>query len=83
MLTYRPAGGAGAVPGDVVARSSVLTGAALLAVRPVTPGGAALAAAVGETRRQCGNAGDDEDGAPSDTHKAPEYPGGQTHSPVS
>lgn len=85
-LTYRPAGGAGAVPGDVVARPSVLTGAALLAVRPVTPGGAALAAAVGrhvdrsarERRRR-----EDAGVASSDTHKAPEYPGGQTHSPVS
>lgn len=45
-VTYRPAGGAGTVSSDVVAHSSVLTGAALLTLRPVTTGGAALSTAV-------------------------------------
>lgn len=96
--TYRPPSGAGTVSGDVVARSSVLAGATLLAVKAVAPGGAPLATTVTrdsrirfrkrrkknperqaffkaeiKAQRDEGDAG---------THKAPEYPGGQMHSPV-
>lgn len=51
-VTYRPPSGAGTVAGDVVARSSVLAGATLFAVKTVATRGAPLATAVttGETR---------------------------------
>lgn len=95
-VTYRPPSGAGTVSGDVVARSSILAGATLLAVKTVATGGAPLATTVEresrirfrkrrknerqaffkaeiKAQRNEGDAG---------THKAPEYPGGQMHSPV-
>lgn len=45
-VTYRPPSRAGTISCDVVARSSVLTGAALFTLRPMTTGGAALPTAV-------------------------------------
>lgn len=109
-VTYRPPGRAGTVSSDVVARSSILTGAALLTMRPVTTGGAALSTAVtthksrvkcfrhkpcslhqqrmlrqtanifSQThRRECRIRNKHD----ADTHKTPEYPGAQMHSPVS
>lgn len=45
-VTYRPAGRARTISSDVVACSSILTGAALLTLRPMTTGGAALSTAV-------------------------------------
>lgn len=51
-VTYRPASRAGTVSSDVVARSSILTGAALLTVGPMTTGGAALSTAVTTDKSQ-------------------------------
>lgn len=45
-VTYRPPSRAGTISCDVVARSSVLTGAALFTLRPMTTRGAALPTAV-------------------------------------
>lgn len=45
-VTYRPASGAGAVSSDVMARSTVLTGAATLALGSVTTRGTALSTSV-------------------------------------
>lgn len=46
FVTYRPPSRTGTISCDVVARSSVLTGAALFTLRPMTTGGAALPTAV-------------------------------------
>lgn len=52
-VTHRPPGRAGTVSSDVVARSSILTGAALLTLRPMTTGGAALStAAITQVKNQ-------------------------------
>lgn len=45
-VTYRPPDRAGTISSDVVAGPSILTGAALLTLRPVTTEGAALSTAV-------------------------------------